>query len=563
MEGNGEILRRYVVVVCLAALLAMGIIVAAAANRAPGTAATKSGQIQRDADNAQTPGHVRVLGVSGTPTPSIALGAALAASRYVVLIVLDGAQPQLFNVPKIPHVRALIKSGVDYTNAWAGILESETPSGHAAIGTGSEPRNDGILSFDWANSDNTQINLFDPSKIRDGDMERLIAEAPAPTIADMVHARYPHAKVVALGGHKYYAVDAMGGPHADAILYYTGMPDGKFSPVFVPGHAPPSGILTPDLTYPNTHPALGVEDHLTMKMAMKTFRRMGEQVTLINLPEFDWPLGHVNGGTRDMKAATTLMQGFDADLAKMEKMLAKKGVLNRTDFVLLADHGMSQIYHTVVDTDIKIAVAKAGAGIIDDTYHTASYLWIKNESLADKAALNIAALKNPYIQSVYFRSPLPHGGHEYIRASSAALMRNPANEKATQYLLNTFNGPDGPDLAVFFTEGAASLPGGESSWKGDHGGTDWNSQHLPLIISGPGARKGVVSSYPARLEDVAPTLLTLIGARHSGMQGIPLADALAHPTPNEVQSQEQLRAKLMPVVSALQRESQLELAAKL
>jgi arylsulfatase A-like enzyme len=84
-----------------------------------------------------------------------------------------------------------------------------------------------------------------------------------------------------------------------------------------------------------------------------------------------------------------------------------------------------------------------------------------------------------------------------------------------------------------------------------------------LIISGPGARKGVVSSYPARLEDVAPTLLTLIGARHSGMQGIPLADALAHPTPNEVQSQEQLRAKLMPVVSALQRESQLELAAKL
>jgi hypothetical protein len=466
-------------------------------------------------------------------------------------------------MPGIPHVRALMNNGVQYTNAWAGILESETPSGHAAIGTGSEPRNDGILSFDWANSDNTQIDLFDPSKIRNGDMERLIAQAPAPTIADMVHQSYPHSKVVALGGHKYYAVDAIGGPHADAIMYYTGMPDGKFSPVFVPGHAPPSGILTRDLTYPNTHPPLGTEDHLTMTMALKMFRRMREQVTLINLPEFDWPLGHVNGGTWDMKDARTLMRGFDADLARMERILAKQGVLDRTDFVLLADHGMSQIRHTVVDTDIKNAVTKAGTSIIDDTYHTATYVWVKNEQLANKAALNIAALKNPFIQSVYFRSRLPGGGHEYIRASSASLLRDPAAEQATQYLLSTFNGPDGPDVAVFYTEGAASLPGGESAWKGDHGGTDWQAQHLPLIISGPGTRRGIVSSYPARLEDVAPTLLTLIGAPHTGMQGIPLADALDNPAPAQVSSQRQLGAKLEPVITALKRESRLELAANL
>jgi hypothetical protein len=47
------------------------------------------------------------------------------------------------------------------------------------------------------------------------------------------------------------------------------------------------------------------------------------------------------------------------------------------------------------------------------------------------------------------------------------------------------------------------------------------------------------------------------------MQGIPLADAISDPTVNQVQSQEELRARLMPVVGALQRESQLEFAAKL
>src|SRR5579864_1236400 len=46
--------------------------------------------------------------------------------RNVVLMVLDGAQPALFRIPNIPHIRALMRNGVQYTNAWAGILESET-----------------------------------------------------------------------------------------------------------------------------------------------------------------------------------------------------------------------------------------------------------------------------------------------------------------------------------------------------------------------------------------------------------------------------------------------------
>lgn len=77
------------------------------------------------------------------------------------------------------------------------------------------------------------------------------------------------------------------------------------------------------------------------------------------------------------------------------------------------------------------------------------------------------------------------------------------------------------------------VAGGESTWKGDHGGPDWGSQHLPLILSGPGIRRGVVSDWPARLEDIAPTVLMAMGAPTTGMQGIPLAGALEGATPEQ------------------------------
>jgi len=472
--------------------------------------------------------------------------------------VLDGARPEYFDVPGIPHLNALLANGTEYTNAWAGLLESETPSGHASLATGMTPRKDGILSFDWADPENTAISLFDPAKIRSGELEKIMRASHAPTIAGLVHAKDPTAKVVALGGHKYYANDALGGPDANVIMYYTGTPDGRFIPTAVPGHEPPAGILTsPGLVIPNKNIPIGVEDNLAMHLAFRTFDRMKPKVMLMNLPEFDWPLGHVLGGNRDMKTATKLMQGFDRDLGLLEAKCRRAGILNQTLFVVTADHGMSPIYHTVPSDLLKKAISAAGTSIITDTSHTAYYSWLKDSSRAPQAALNIARLRNPYIQSVYFRQN-GAGGPSYIRASGPGLLKAPNMEAANQFLLHTFNGPNGPDLAVFFKEQAASLPGGEATWKGDHGGNSWEAQHFPLVLSGVGVRKHNVSTYPARLMDIAPTVLTVLGIKPAGMQGTPLADALSSSTQAMKAAQRSQGAKMVPVVTALQRESRLE-----
>jgi hypothetical protein len=483
-------------------------------------------------------------------------------ARYVVLIVLDGAQPSYFSTPNIPHVQALLQNGTQYTNGWAGILESETPSGHASIDTGSHPSADGILSFDWANSDNLPISIFSEQKIRSGQMDSIMRSAPAPTIAGLVHKQNPKAKVVALSGYKYYAADALGGPDADVIMYYTSRPNGTFGPTAVPGHVPPAAVLNaPGLTIANRSYPLGVGNHLAMKLASTSFASMHQQVTLINLPEFDWPLGHVNGASLDQAGVKTLMQGFDQDLAALEDTYRKAGVLDQTEFILTADHGFTTIYHKISHNVVNKAVAAAGTSIVRDTYHTAAYVWVKDKLKAGQVAANIAAERNSYIQSVYYKVATKKGPI-YLSPRGANAFRAAGVEAANQYLLSTFNGPNGPDVVVIMKEHAMLVAGAESSWKGDHGGAAWNSQHLPLIISGPGVRKGYVSNYPAPLMDIAPTVLSLLNVPSTGMQGTVLADAVTGASAAQTAAQAAQGRTVWPVITALKAESRLETQAK-
>lgn len=513
-------------------------------------------------------GDARAVEPRSTPRPPKSIAARKTASitapaaKHVVLFVLDGAQPGDYNVSGIPHVRALMQGGADYTNGFVGILESETPSGHATIASGSQPNADGILSFNWASSDNTTVNLFTPQNIINGQMEDIIKTAHASDIGELVHQRYPHAVVAAMGGSKYYAQDALGGPSANVITYFTGMPNGTFAPVGVPRHMPPASVLrAPGLVYKSTHLPLGLEDHMAMHMVRVEVQKMQPTVLMVNLPEFDWPLGHVDGGQRDPAAVRTLMQGFDQDLGKLEDLYRQQGMLKDTVFVLTSDHGFAPIYHTVDSKLIENAVSQAGTSILADSFHTAGYVWIRDASKAAVISEDIARLQNPYIQAVYFKENAPSVGYDYVRATGSNLFLTPGVEAANQYLLHTFAGPNGPNVVVFFTEHSASLPGGQSAWKGDHGGNGWDSQHLRLVISGAGVKPGVVSHRPAPLMDIAPTLLTLMGVRPAGMEGVPLADGMRSPTTAMKSGQAAQARALQPVINALWHESNAEVAA--
>jgi predicted AlkP superfamily pyrophosphatase or phosphodiesterase len=488
---------------------------------------------------------------AGAALPPVRLlGLAPVTPKYLVLMVLDGARPDYFNLTALPHVDALRAAGTQYSKAFDGILESETPSGHATIATGSRPDKDGLLGFDWANT-TSRYSLFSPDQM--GTVEQLMQDSHAPTLASLYKQKFPTARVVALSGHKYYAAAPLGGPSADAIVYYQGDPKGHYVPVAVPGHTPPASVLNdPALTLPTTTLKDGQEDHLATTMALKLVNTMQPRMLLINYPEFDWPLGHVDGGILNPAKVTTDMKVFDSDLGAIEDTYRKAGILDQTLFVITADHGMMPINRFVPATTVSNAVTQAGTTAPDIASSSADYVWLADPNKAQAVAENITGAHDPGIASAYYLVTA-NGKPSYVAANGSNVA--PAMEVANQYLLSALLNGHEPSVVAFGAPGA-SFSDPTSHWKADHGGNTWQSQSIPLIFSGAGIVPGVVSSNPVQLDDVAPTVLTAMGVAPTGMEGHALTESLVQPTPNAIQQRQTEMQQIGPVVDALMADDQ-------
>ncbi|MGH2441643.1 MAG: alkaline phosphatase family protein [Chloroflexota bacterium] len=478
---------------------------------------------------------------------SVALAPAVTAPpKYLVLMVLDGARPDYLNLTSLPHTDALRAAGTQFTQGIDGILEAETPAGHATISAGSRPDKNGILGFDWV-TDNTRYSLFSPDQM--SALEQILSNAHASTLVGLYKHKYPKAVAVALSGHKYYAAAPLGGPSADAIMYYQGDPQGRYVPVAVPGHVPPAGVLTaPGLIYPTVvHLAAGVEDNLATSLALSSVNVMHPRMLLINYPEFDWPLGHVYGGILDKSRVIADMRGFDKDLGRIEDAYRKAGILNQTLFVITADHGMMPITHFVPATVVTNAVTQAGTTSPDIASSSGDYVWLADPTKAQAVAQNVLNAKDPGVQSAYYLATV-NGAQKYVSADTSSV--TPAMENANQYLLSALMNGHEPQVVVFGNEGA-SFSDPTSNWKADHGGNSWQSQHMPLIFSGPGIQSGVVSNTPVQLDDIAPTVLTDMGVTPTGMDGTPLTQALTQSTPAQLKARAAEQQYLGPVANAL------------
>lgn len=493
-------------------------------------------------------GAAEVLHANSQPAlvPGLAFQGGPSTPKYLVLMVLDGARPDYFGLTPLPDVNALSDSGTQFTNAFDGILEAETPAGHATIATGSRPDKDDILGFNWA-TDTGVYSLFSPAKMTS--VEQILENSNAPTIGSLYKSRFPQAKVVALSGHKYYAAAPLGGPDADAIMYYTGNSRGQYVPVAVPGHVPPAGVMNAHgLVDPTIHLHNGQEDDLVTKLALSAVSTMHPRILLINFPEFDWPLGHIDGGILDKAAVKTDMRGYDADLGRIEAAYRKAGILNQTLFVITADHGMMPITSFVPSSEINNAITQAGTTAPDIASSSGDYIWLSNGTKAQAVAENITAINDPGIQSAYYLTSV-NDVVQYKLAAGSGI--SAADDRANQYLLGALLNGHEPSVVVFGKEGTSFTNPTTSHWKADHGGGSWQSQHVPLIIAGPGIHSGVVNNDPVQLDDVAPTVLTDMGVSPTGMEGDALTEALLKPTPAEKKARAAEARMLAPVAAAL------------
>jgi len=225
--------------------------------------------------------------------------------------------------------------------------------------------------------------------------------------------------------------------------------------------------------------------------------------------------------------------------------------------VLTADHGMSPVHARLPFSVFDDAIARAGTAKVYVEADTAAAIGISDLSKAREVARNVAELGKQYMDAVFYKQSV-HGTWRY-RAAFFRPSLTRALRSTYAAIVATTACAEGPDV---FAVMAPRVTTGDRidrgyHWLEGHLGPGWDEQHIPLIVSGSEIRAGRVSHKPARLVDIEPTLERVLGIRHVGppVDGTVMADALQHPTHQEVTQQQQAAAPWSSRIAALQHRS--------
>jgi predicted AlkP superfamily pyrophosphatase or phosphodiesterase len=507
------------------------------------------------------------------PVPALAASsqtrhtAAPAQAKYVALIVLDGGRPDYItnHLSQLPNVKRIMAHGRTYDRAWVGDLMSITPPGHAVIGTGSFPKDDGgIVNWDWGIHSTGKISpTFQAlANYQNGYAFQVIKNSGSPTLAGVIHSKYPTGLVVAGSGAHFHAAGPMGGPDANWIFSYDRI-KGNWAPYTLGQHPVPAKILNdPTLrtplassngsTVPLTYDplALGQQDSLVVSTGIKALQLYKPRALMLNLPEVD-TIGHWS--QHWAKDVGTLYRSFDKDLGRLIAAYKQAKIYNQTLFVITADHGMIQSLHRVLDTEaVKNQITSVlgphkdilvnGGGSAGPTMTS---IWLKNPADNQRMAEAIWNKNYDNVSAIYYMTNI-NGEYAYKMAGCESC--SPDLVKAYNYLLSTEAGPTGEDIAILLRENARNS--GLPQMLGRHGGADWGSQHITLIVSGPGVQTGV-SHEPARLADIAPTIERFMGIAPNARDGLVLADAFQQPNAIDGRNQATSDATMSVYVNAL------------
>jgi hypothetical protein len=522
---------------------------------------------------------------SGGPTAAAAERPAQKAER-VVFIVLDQLRPEFIDAFRMRNVKALMRRGTSFPNAYLGHMASETVISHGVMTSGQLPKNMG-WSDEWyrdaAGVLGERGQMYVTGSLGQEEFDTLIRNRRYPKLANYLH-RLDRGSTVATIGQKNYAVWTMSGPASDIRITFGGRDfdcdnDGDVTWRGPEGVGVPTYIARPrcgrfyvdgdsDLDYGTAdtspawmYPLAGNRDmpgrdpeHLggdvwVTDAAFRVMNREDWSGLLLTYGGID-KAGHMWGGLNDRRpypggAAFTHMRAAaklaDRQVGRVVRKLRRDGVLDETLVVLTTDHGQQTSRHHFGEDGPDRGNFNWYYGADEDEEYLDPQRQIRR--LISGTGGNVeASMQDSAIRTWLERTTTRrkkqaadvmatlHGVRAtYYRDGRHYVLRWHAPKR--QWTRSEWSWWRRHGQELVDTEAAAYGPdvigllrnGASYGVAGDHGGHQEAAQRIPIVFYGAGVGKASPRT-PMRSVDILPTILRELGLRPTFRM-----DGRAHP----------------------------------
>ena len=445
-------------------------------------------------------------------------------AEHVVIVVWDGMRPDFVTAEHTPTLAKLAAGGVFFERHHA-VYPTSTEVNGTVLATGVWPARSGIIAnreyrpaIDALKNVPTEV----PEVVAKGDRLTGGKFVAVPTLPELVRAAGGRTAVAATKGV--------------GLLWDRGeRADGSVTVVH--GHTVPEAALTaveaalggPFPADPPRFPNVAQDTWTTRALTEVLWRDGVPALSVLWLSDPDYSQHATAPGAPVALAA--LRTNADANLARVLAALEARGVRERTDVIVVSDHGFSTISESVNAEEL---LSRAG-------FQVHSQLAAAPLPKGDVFYVGLGGTMCFYVgeHDAGTRDRLVR----FLQGSAFAgviFTRGPADVPGTFPLGEVhLDTPDAPDVMVALrwtdAKNAAGVAGtilgdhNRQAGSGTHATLSAYDLHNTMVAAGPDFRVGFRSATPSGNLDVAPTVAALLGLSKAAdkMDGRVLGEALA------------------------------------
>jgi arylsulfatase A-like enzyme len=444
-------------------------------------------------------------------------------AEHVVVIVWDGMRPDFIAPQYCPTLYSLAMDGVFFNRHHSTYITSTEVNG-TSLATGSHPGRSGILANSDYQPELSVLSTFATESmdaIRRGDLLTDGNYIRTPTLAEILQdAGIPtitagSKSVVLLHDRSWRKASPV---ERQSVTLF----EGKTLPRAAGEQLPK---VNDDKAFPGTvtHPNSGQDNWTTRSLIRSLWRKGVPKYTLLWLSEPDKTQHETGVGSSNSLAA---IEVSDKNLAEVIKSLKEKGVYDKTDIMIVSDHGFSTIQRGPHLVDILKRGGFTAAKKFDNPEpgdvmvvglggSVMFYVVDRTESVIQRLVefLQTSDFTGAIFSRLKIEGTFPLEAVRYASTNNAPDILISLRWSAER---NEYGAPG----LMYSMEGTKG--------KGSHASLSPFDTHNTLVASGPDFKKGLLNDVPSGNIDIAPTVLWLLGVpAPSPLDGRVLHEALA------------------------------------